>query len=56
MAEVLYVPKVLYMNGADRSPSNIWVLLEQYAEGAITLDQFISQANKKIQMMILEEQ
>lgn len=59
IAEVLYVPKVLlmaYVEAEEENTGSIRPLLDHYAEGAITLDEFISQANKRVQMMALEDQ
>ena len=55
-AKVLFIPETPLFNYNDEDPNNVSMLLDNYISGALSLDQFISEANRRIQMIALEDQ
>ena len=55
MVSSFYIPKESLLYSQDED-NNIYRLLENYTQGAITLDQFIVEANRRVQMMAIENQ
>lgn len=50
-----FIPESEALYGGEED-SNVYILLQNYIDGATTLDQFISEANRRVQMMALEMQ
>ena len=55
IATAFYIPSENQLNTRDED-NNIYRLLENYTKGAMTLDQFIQEANRRVQMATIESE